>query len=83
MHHAMVDKVWYDWQRKNPANFWAYHGGSVEKIDDLPDYEKYPNGGPPFLSFDSTLPADGLFEEVTIGDVMDTTGGSLCYVYDT
>jgi len=83
MHHAMVDKIWYDWQHKNSANFWAYHGGSVEEIDNLSDYDKYPNGGPPYLSFNSTLPADGLFEEVTIGDVMDTTGGFLCYVYDT
>ena len=28
------------------------------------------------------MPADGLFPEVTIGDVMDTTGGYLCYVYE-
>lgn len=30
----------------------------------------------------STMPADGIFPEVTIGDVMDTTSGILCYVYE-
>ena len=30
----------------------------------------------------STMPADGIFLEVTIGDVMDTTSGILCYVYE-
>ena len=29
----------------------------------------------------STIPADGLFPEVTIRDVMNTTGDYLCYVY--
>jgi len=83
MHHAMVDKVWYDWQHKNPANFWAYEGGSVQSIDTLEDYEKYPNGAPPALNFKSPLPADGLFREMTIGDVINTTSGFLCYVYDS
>jgi tyrosinase len=54
MHHAMVDKVWYDWQLKHKANQYAYEGGSVEEIDSLADYEKYPNGGPPFLGVSKT-----------------------------
>ena len=28
------------------------------------------------------IPADGMFPEVTIGDVLNTTGGFLCYVYE-
>ena len=28
------------------------------------------------------MPADGLFPEVTIRDVVNTTGGVLCYVYE-
>ena len=32
--------------------------------------------------FNSTIYGDGLWDEnITIWDVMDTTGGSLCYVY--
>jgi hypothetical protein len=28
------------------------------------------------------MPADGLFPEVAIEDVLNTTGGYLCYVYE-
>jgi len=31
--------------------------------------------------FDSLIPGDGLWPNVTVWDVMDTTGGTLCYVY--
>ena len=30
----------------------------------------------------SKIPADGLFPELTIADVMDTTGEYLCYIYE-
>lgn len=30
----------------------------------------------------SVIPGDGLWENVTIGDVMDPLGGKLCYVYE-
>jgi tyrosinase len=82
MHHAMVDKVWYDWQRSNPVNANSFFGGSVQALQSLDSYDQYPNGGPPFLSLNSTMPADGLFSEVTIGDVLDTTCGLLCYIYE-
>jgi len=36
----------------------------------------------PWVQLDSTMPADGLFEEATIGDVIDTTSGILCYTYE-
>lgn len=78
----MVDKVWYDWQHANSANFWNFTGGSVQAIDTLADYEANPNGAAPYLSTNSTIPADGMFPEVTIYDVMNTTGGYLCYVYE-
>ncbi|RPD74200.1 Di-copper centre-containing protein [Lentinus tigrinus ALCF2SS1-7] len=81
-HHAMVDKIWYDWQRANSANFWAYKGGSVQNITSVQALHDWPNGMAPDLSLNSTIPADGMFPEVTIGDVMNTTGGYLCYVYE-
>jgi tyrosinase len=28
------------------------------------------------------IPMDGMFPEVAIGDVMNTTGGILCYDYE-
>ncbi|KAI0299582.1 hypothetical protein BC826DRAFT_1102698 [Russula brevipes] len=82
MHHAMIDKVWSDWQHRNPENAKSFFGGSVQAIQSLDSYNKYPNGAPPFLSLDTIMPSDGLFPEVTIGDVLNTTGGVLCYVYE-
>ncbi|KAI0743508.1 Di-copper centre-containing protein [Daedaleopsis nitida] len=82
LHHAMVDKIWYDWQMENPANFWAYKGGSVQNLTSLEAVKDWPNGMAPFLHLDSSIPADGMFPQVTIGDVMNTTGGYLCYVYE-
>ncbi|KAF8491892.1 Di-copper centre-containing protein [Russula emetica] len=82
MHHAMVDKVWYDWQLRDPANANSFFGGSVEALQSAATYNQYPTGGPPFLGTNSTIPADGMFPEVTIGDVLDTTSGILCYIYE-
>ncbi|KAH9974194.1 Di-copper centre-containing protein [Russula vinacea] len=82
LHHAMVDKIWYDWQKRDPVNVKSFSGGSVQQTGSFAAYTQYPNGGPPYLSLDSIIPADGMFPEVTIGDVMDTTGGFLCYVYE-
>jgi tyrosinase len=83
MHHAMVDKIWYDWQLQNEANFYAFHGGSASPVDNATLYSEYPNGGPPFLNFSSVIPNDGLlWDNVTIGDVMNTTNDLLCYVYE-
>jgi len=82
MHHAMVDKVWYDWQNEHPSNFWSYHGGSVQAFENFESYSQAPNGEWPYLNLNSKIPADGMFEEYTIFDVLDTTGGKLCYVYE-
>jgi tyrosinase len=46
----MIDKIWYEWQIRNPASATSFFGGSVEHLDTETDYQKYPNGGPPFLS---------------------------------
>ncbi|KAH9986888.1 Di-copper centre-containing protein [Russula compacta] len=82
MHHAMVDKVWFDWQHRNPQNAMSFFGGSVQALESLDTYHQYPNGGSPFLNLNSTMPADGMFPEVMIEDVFNTTSGILCYVYE-
>jgi tyrosinase len=81
MHHAMVDKVWYDWQHEHEANFWSFQGGSVEALENATFFYANPNGAAPWLNFNSTVPMDGLFEEYTIFDLMDTTSDTLCYIY--
>lgn len=82
MHHGTIDKIWSDWQNRNPASASSFFGGSVAHHANLSDNAKYPTGGPPYLGLDSIIPTDGLFPEVTIGDVLNTTGGYLCYVYE-
>jgi tyrosinase len=82
MHHAMVDKIWSDWQNKHPSNFWSFNGGSVQEIANLTEYTEYPNGASPALTLDTVMPSDGMFPSATIRDVMDTTGSYLCYVYE-
>lgn len=82
LHHAMLDKIWYDWQRRYPCNEEAYFGGSVQPdLNNDTEFAMYPTGLPPNLDLDSVMPAVGMFPEVTIADVMDTQGGYLCYKY--
>ena len=44
----MIDKVWYDWQNRDPVNANSFNGGAVEQIANLTIYDVWPNGGAPF-----------------------------------
>jgi tyrosinase len=46
----MIDKIWFDWQHRDPANANSYFGGSVQAIESLDTFSQYPNGGPPYLN---------------------------------
>ena len=46
----MIDKIWYDWQEKNPKNKYSFTGGSVEPFPSYVNYTIYPNGLPPYLN---------------------------------
>jgi len=82
LHHAMVDKLWFDFQNKYPSNQYAFLGGSVSVFNGTSTGDS-PTGIAPFLNFSSPIPSDGiLWSNLTIWDVMDTTGDSLCYTYE-
>ncbi|KAJ8495392.1 hypothetical protein ONZ45_g12873 [Pleurotus djamor] len=81
LHHAMIDKVWSDWQRMHKENACSFEGGSVQRLENITIHEKYPNGGPPFLGTNSVMLGDGLFPDAAVADVLDTTGDYLCYIY--
>jgi tyrosinase len=81
LHHAMIDKIWYDWQLRDQSNKNAYGGGSVSAQVDPSQAAAYPTGAPPFLDLSSVIPGDNLWQGVKIGDVMSTVGGPLCYTY--
>ena len=51
----MIDKLWYDWQHRNPTNANSFFGGSVESLESLDAYNQYPNGAPPYLSVSTVL----------------------------
>ena len=46
----MIDRLWYDWQHRNPANADSFFGGSVQTYENVDAYNEYPNGAPPYLS---------------------------------
>ncbi|KAK7030237.1 hypothetical protein VNI00_014254 [Paramarasmius palmivorus] len=79
MHHAMVDKVWFDWQQANKANTRAFEGGSMQAPPE--NSTQYPTGLPPNLTLKSTIHGEGMFPDAIVQDVLSTTDGMLCYVY--
>jgi len=82
MHHAMVDKIWYEWQNARPENFWSFIGGSVGAHSQAGLYQQFPTGGPPFLNFGDSMPTDGILKNATIFQLMDTENERMCYVYE-
>jgi len=46
----MVDKIWYDWQKKGPKNLYAFEGGSVAPLNNFSLFTQFPNGYVPFLN---------------------------------
>lgn len=82
LHHAMIDKIWYDWQQMNSSSKNAFTGGSISwQANSNVSVLQYPTGAPPLLSTSSVIPSDGMWGKITVGDVLDTTGGTLCYIY--
>lgn len=54
----MIDKIWLEWQRANPANFWSFTGGSIATLGlEAPvtykQYSEFPNGLPPMRNVSS------------------------------
>jgi len=82
LHHAMVDKLWDDWQRVRPENFWSFHGGSIGAHSAPGIYAQFPNGGPPFLDLGVDVPGDGLLNKAIIYELMDTKAYDFCYTYE-
>lgn len=69
MHHAFVDRNWWRWQNADrSARVYQITGRVNDK--DTP------------ISLEYVLSTRGLKQDVTVSDVMDTIGDSLCYNYD-
>lgn len=47
----MIDKVWYDWQHRNPRNKGVFGGGSISwQVNTTQSFAEYPTGAPPWLN---------------------------------
>jgi tyrosinase len=82
LHHAMVDKVWYDWQHAHEENFWSFDGGSVPRVTNFIADPDFPNGAPPLVTFATPIATDGIMNNYTIYELMDTRNDRLCYIYE-
>jgi len=80
LHHGMVDKMWHDWQNRHSMNKYSYGGGTTS-VFGTAQFGVYPTGMQPYANFSTVLPGDGLWDNVTIWDMMDTQAGPLCYTY--
>ncbi|EME40254.1 hypothetical protein DOTSEDRAFT_137456 [Dothistroma septosporum NZE10] len=78
LHHCMLDRVWSFWQMQDPSK------RLYEIPSDQSEFDPFRTGwGPvPPLSLQSTIHISDVFEEVKVQDVMSTTQGQFCYMYD-
>ncbi|KII86666.1 hypothetical protein PLICRDRAFT_113415 [Plicaturopsis crispa FD-325 SS-3] len=73
--HEMMSKVWWDWQNYDlENNFWAFEANTTTDVNST--------DAPLGHDLDFVMPLDGFFPEVRVRDVMNITGGYLCYVYE-
>lgn len=106
MHHGFIDKIWWDWQKKDlknrlvdmggpnaqdPAIGFIEFGGGTEAqslmwgkptpemlaITPSPAYGDKGN----VTTLDHILSSIGIIPDATVRDVMDISGGYLCYEY--
>ncbi|KAH8809364.1 putative tyrosinase [Xylogone sp. PMI_703] len=69
LHHGQLDRLWWQWQQMDPSRrLYDYSG-------------LYETGNTVKATLKDTLSLGGLANDVTVGDVMDTQGGFLCYRY--
>ncbi|TLS27447.1 hypothetical protein PpBr36_05465 [Pyricularia pennisetigena] len=70
LHHAFVDRLWWNWQMADPANrLYQLGGPSTQKGTDQ-------------TTLDYVMTTYEIRPNVTVGQVMDIQGDYLCYQYD-
>ncbi|KAK0213287.1 Di-copper centre-containing protein [Desarmillaria ectypa] len=74
MHHGYLDYVWWKWQGRNQTRIHDLVGAGNET-------DKAPPTGFVATSEATNLYVYDLITNATVGDVVDTQGGFLCYTY--
>lgn len=88
----MLDRIWAQWQGLNESNVYDIAGFVDTELEPL---EGWRNTSQSFLissywfygltihqALNTTLDYFGIIPSLTVGDVMNTTGGVLCFVYE-
>ncbi|KAI0139221.1 hypothetical protein BJ166DRAFT_489670 [Pestalotiopsis sp. NC0098] len=89
LHHAYLDKLWWEWQKLDyPARLYDMGGVNIPRTSD-PDSPDYPpasltdyfgdNGT--ITTLNHNLWMTGLVPNVTIGDIMNLNGPTICSEY--
>ncbi|EUC43622.1 hypothetical protein COCMIDRAFT_38490 [Bipolaris oryzae ATCC 44560] len=74
LHHAFVDRLWWNWQSEDPDNRLYQLGGSSSQGPCEEECEE--------TTLDYVMTTYEILPNVTVRDVMDIQGGYLCYKYD-
>jgi tyrosinase len=78
MHHMYIDRVWWQWQKQDPVN--RLYDISGPTLNQTANVE--PAGGWQNATLHYELSSFNIKPNTTIGHVMNTEGGYLCYGYD-
>ncbi|EIM81499.1 Di-copper centre-containing protein [Stereum hirsutum FP-91666 SS1] len=74
LHHGMLDRIWAQWQGLNESNVYDIAGFVDTELEPLEGWRN--------TTLNTTLDYFGIIPSLTVGDVMNTTGGVLCFVYE-
>ncbi|KAF2427391.1 Di-copper centre-containing protein [Tothia fuscella] len=81
LHHAYIDKLWWDWQNFNlSSRLYEIGGPNVRPTAELPLRKRNGDFGN-MTKLDHVLSLYSIMPNKTIGDVMDTRSDFLCYKY--
>ncbi|CRG89666.1 hypothetical protein PISL3812_06705 [Talaromyces islandicus] len=75
LHHAQLDRLWSEWQRRHPSNFAAFSGMPLTAHNMT--YPRYD----PDVNVDHQMPFDVQSVPVAPRTVLDTEAWPLCYRY--
>lgn len=78
LHHANVDRLWWVWQQRDPAERLYQIRGPAEDFR----FEHEEGHGHSKASVEDIMPMGGLADDTKMKSVMDTRAGFLCYEYE-
>ncbi len=75
MHHANLDRIYWQWQLRNPIVRLCEVGGPVVPLD-------YTLTEGPAVTLDFMVNINIMGPPIRVADLLSSVAGPLCYVYD-